>query len=133
MNFKKRATKSITLALVGVSVVLPSFSIIDAMQINEKNRSASIFQSTNIDAEKTLEAVAQKYGFTQKETLLRESTPSIVVNSKEELENILSNLSNFIDELNSKNQVFEIDDKSTRATKQAKFSKGLGLTIGNWS
>ncbi|MGL6186082.1 MAG: hypothetical protein ACRC1T_11965, partial [Clostridium chrysemydis] len=46
---------------------------------------------------------------------------------------ILSNLSNFIDELNSKNQVFEIDDKSTRATKQAKFSKGLGLTIGNWS
>ena len=59
--------------------------------------------------------------------------PYITVNSEEELESVLSSLNNFVDELNSKEQVLEFDNEKTKATKQAKFSKGLGLTIGNWS
>lgn len=83
--------------------------------------------------EKTLDNVAQKYGFTQRKALLRTSMPYITVNSEEELESVLSSLNNFVDELNSENQALDFDNENARATKLAKFSKGLGFTIGNWS
>lgn len=119
----KRFRNKIAIILTSFSLILPLATTSFAMEKNLKDG--------NISTEQSLNQIAEKYDFETKK--LDANAPAIIVNSEEELNSVLKSIDSFVDDLNTKEQTLELENGKLKATQTAKFSKPIGLKIGNWS
>lgn len=140
MSFKKRATKSIALSLVGVSMIIPILNTVSAMEKLESKSKYENKSQGDVISQDDIDNLVDKYDVEISKTNitlddLPEGVEPIIVNSIDELDEALSRIDATSKEISSNNIIEgELSTNSlARATKMAKFSKGLGLTIGNFS
>ena len=140
MSFKKRATKSIALSLVGVSMIIPILNTVSAMEKLESKSKYENKSQGDVISQDDIDNLVDKYDVETSKTNitlddLPEGVEPIIVNSIDELDEALSRIDATSKEISSNNIIEgELSTNSlARATKMAKFSKGLGLTIGNFS
>ncbi len=140
MNLKKKASRSIAIAIVGVSMITPVLNTVSAMEKTGLNLKYENTSKDNHISQVEIDNLVDKYGVKASKTNitlddLPEGVEPIIVNSIDELDEALSRLDSTSIEVSSENIIG--DDFNTRslarATRMAKFSRGLGITMGKFS
>lgn len=135
MSLKKRASKSIAIALIGVSVLTPMMNSTSAMEPVEKG---TINTNLNTD-KKELEEQLKEEGYTPVSlSEIPEGITPVIVNSKEELKEATEKFENEISEmkqpvsdvLNSDQQEMHRSTRSKRsAVRYKNFQQGKWISM----